>query len=156
MSKRKAVDPATLDSITGNLFTALPLLRKQLGHIEAMQGEHGMPLSHIQVLTMLNDTGILSVSEISKQLAIAKPNITPLIDRLIEEGLVERIRDTQDRRVVNISILDAGRKRLSAIRGNISKQALAWGETISSADLKELSEALQSLSRILPILRKQQ
>lgn len=152
MSKKKNVDQATIDSITGNLFTALPLLRKRLLHMDAVQGEHGLPLSHIQVLTMLDETGAMSVSEISNRLGIAKPNITPLVDRLVEAGLVDRIRDTQDRRVVNVVIQDAGRDTLNNIRESIGIQVQAWAEDLSSVDFKALADSLQSITRILPLI----
>ena len=96
----------------------------------------------------------MSVSEISQMLGIAKPNITPLVDRLIDERLVDRIRDTQDRRVVNVVILDAGRDKLNAIRAGIGEQVQEWAQQISSADFHELSDSLRSLTRILMQLQR--
>lgn len=154
MSRKKTVDPAVIESISQNIFTVLPLLRKRLLHMDVIHGEHGIPLSHIQVLSMLNETGSMSVSEISHRLGIAKPNITPLVDRLIEEKLVDRIRDTQDRRVVNIVILEAGREKLNEIRANIGDQVQDWAQHISAADFRELGDALQSLTRILTQIQK--
>lgn len=149
MSRKKTVDPAVIESISQNIFTVLPLLRKRLLHMDVVHGDHGIPLSHIQVLSMLDETGSMSVSEISQRLGIAKPNITPLVDRLIEDKYVDRIRDTQDRRVVNVIILDAGREKLSSIRANIGDQVQEWAQVLSTADFRELSDSLQSLTRIL-------
>ncbi len=154
MSRKKALDPAVIDSISQNIFNVMPLLRKRLLHMDIIQSEHGIPLSHVQVLSMLNETGSMSVSEISHRLGIAKPNITPLVDRLIEDKLVDRIRDTQDRRVVNVVIMDAGREKLNAIRGTIGGQVQDWALNISSADFKELADSLQSLTRILTQIQR--
>lgn len=154
MSRKKTVDPSMVDSISQNIFTVLPLLRKRLLHMDVIHGEHGIPLSHVQVLSMLNETGSMSVSEISHRLGIAKPNITPLVDRLIDDDLVDRIRDTQDRRVVNIVILDAGKEKLARIRKSISEQVQKWAQNISAADFRELADSLQSLTRILMEIQK--
>lgn len=154
MSRKKNVDPAVIESISQNIFTVLPLLRKRLLHMDVIHGEHGIPLSHIQVLSMLNETGSMSVSEISHRLGIAKPNITPLVDRLIEEKLVDRIRDTQDRRVVNVVILDAGREKLVSIQSSIGDQVQEWAQNLSSSDFRELGDALSSLTRILTQIQK--
>jgi len=154
MSRKKALDPAVIESISHNIFSVMPLLRKRLLHMDIIQSEHGIPLSHVQVLSMLNETGSMSVSEISHRLGIAKPNITPLVDRLIEEKLVDRIRDTQDRRVVNVVILDAGREKLNAIRATIGEQVQEWAQNISAADFRELAESLQSLTRILTQIQR--
>lgn len=154
MTRKKTVDPAVIESISQNIFTVMPLLRKRMLHMDVIHGDHGIPLSHIQVLSMLDETGSMSVSEISTRLGIAKPNITPLVDRLIEDKLVDRIRDTQDRRVVNVVILDAGREKLVSIRESIGVQVQEWSQSLSAADMRELSDSLQSLARILGEIQK--
>lgn len=88
MTKIRTVDPAMIDSLAQNMFHVMPLLKKRLLHMDAVQREHGIPLSHVQVLAMLQDAGTMSVSEISRHLGIAKPNITPLVDRLLDRKSV--------------------------------------------------------------------
>jgi DNA-binding MarR family transcriptional regulator len=149
MSVSKSATNEAVNRIAGNIFGVLPLLRKRLLHIDALQAEHGIPLSHVQVLSMLADSGSMSVSEISKRLGIAKPNITPLVDRLIEIGLVERKRDTVDRRVVNVEILDEGRKKLAAIHETIAEQVSEWSVGVAESDYAALADALQTITRVL-------
>ena len=86
MSKKRTLDPQMIDSVAQNMFHALPLIKKRLLHMDMIQREHGTPLSHVQVLAMLQDAGTMSVSEISRRLGIAKPNITPLVDRRFSEA----------------------------------------------------------------------
>ncbi len=152
MAKKKSIDPKMIDNVAQNMFHALPLLRKRLLHMDVVQTEHGIPLSHVQVLTMLNDGGSLSVSDISHRLGIAKPNITPLVDRLLDLGLVQRQRDNSDRRVVNVVITNAGTEKLAAIRGTIAEQVQQQADHLSASDFKELAQALESLTRILSAL----
>ena len=153
-TKKKQTDPAVVEKIAQNIFGVLPLLRKRLLHMDTIQSEHGIPLSHVQVLSMLNETGSMSVSEISRRLGIAKPNITPLVDRLIEVGLVDRIRDTVDRRVVNVVILPAGQETLKAIRATIVEQVQEWGQNVSPDDFQDLSDALSTITRVLTIVHQ--
>ena len=149
MPKKRIIDHQQIDTLAQNMFHALPLLKKRLLHMDLVQSEYGIPLSHVQVLFMLQDAGTMSVSEISRRVGIAKPNITPLVDRLLESGLVDRQRDVSDRRVVNVVILPAGEEKLAAIRRTISEQVLGQVETLSSAEFKELFDALDSINRIL-------
>ena len=93
MTKKRTLDPEMIDSVAQNMFYALPLIKKRLLHMDIVQKEHGTPLSHVQVLAMLQDVGMMSVSEISRRLGIAKPNITPLVDRLFEAGYVDPRRE---------------------------------------------------------------
>jgi DNA-binding MarR family transcriptional regulator len=149
MSRKKALDPAAIDSIAQHIFQVMPLVRKRLLHMDVIQSEHGIPLSHVQVLNMLCEVGAMSVSEISGRLGIAKPNITPLVDRLMQAHLVDRVRDGTDRRVVNVVILDAGREKLRAILQTVGEQVQDWAQTVSAADFRELADALSALTRVL-------
>lgn len=149
MPKKRIIDPQMIDILAQNMFHALPLLKKRLLHMDLVQAEHGIPLSHVQVLSMLQDTGSMSVSDISRRLGIAKPNITPLVDRLLEGGLVDRIRDTNDRRVVNVVILDPGTEKLNSIRKTISNQVLAQIDDLPASEFKELYDSLEAITRIL-------
>ena len=152
MTKKRSIDPAMIDNVAQNMFHVLPLIKKRLLHMDLVQREHGTPLSHVQVLAMLHDVGTMSVSEISRRLGIAKPNITPLVDRLYESGYVDRQHDENDRRVVNIVLLEAGEAKLAAIRATISRQIQLQVDGLSVSEFRELNESLDSIVRILSSL----
>ena len=149
MTKKRTIDPAMIDSVAQNMLHVLPLIKKRLLHMDLVQKEHGTPLSHVQVLAMLQDAGTMSVSEISRRLGIAKPNITPLVDRLFESGYVDRQHDENDRRVVNIVLLPAGEEKLAGIRETIVRQVMRWTGNIPEKDFFELEHALQVISSVL-------
>jgi DNA-binding MarR family transcriptional regulator len=136
-------------NIAVKIFRVQPMLRKRIQKFEGMAVEQQMPFSHVQVLYVLNEEGSMTVSDISKRFNIAKPNITPLVDRLVSEGLVERQRSTVDRRVVFINILEAGRERLNMTQMAILNMIEGWADKISETEFVELSGALDSIMRIL-------
>ena len=152
MTKKRTIDPAMIDTVAQNMFHILPLIKKRLLHMDLVQREHGTPLSHVQVLAMLQDAGTMSVSEISRRLGIAKPNITPLVDRLFEAGFVDRQHDENDRRVVNIVLLPAGEEKLAAIRATIARQIQVQAEGLSVSEFRELNDSLANVVRILTSL----
>ena len=152
MTKKRTIDPAMIDAVAQNMFHVMPLIKKRLLHMDMVQKEHGTPLSHVQVLAMLQDAGTMSVSEISRRLGIAKQNITPLVDRLYEAGYVDRQHDENDRRVVNIVLLPAGTEKLAAIRATIARQIQVQAEDLSVSEFRELSDSLSSVVRILSSL----
>ena len=152
MSKKRTIDPTMIDAVAQNMFHVLPLLKKRLMHMDMVQKEHGTPLSHVQVLAMLQDAGTMSVSEISRRLGIAKPNITPLVDRLFEAGYVDRQHDENDRRVVNIVLLPAGCDKLAAIRATIARQIQVQAESLTVSEFRELNDSLSGIVRILSSL----
>lgn len=145
----QANNPKSLELIADNIFQVIPLLKKRLSHISAFQSENGLPLSHFQVLSLLNERGSMSVSEISEFFDIAKPNITPLVDRLVNAGLVDRVRSTTDRRVVFIVILDEGRTRLKTIRSLLGENVESWKRALSDEEFDRLASALSDVVTLL-------
>ena len=138
MPRKKSVNKDTVETVANTTFEVLPLLRKKLLRMDVVQAEHNMPMSQVQMLAMLGENGALSVSEISKRLGIAKPNITPLIDR-----------DENHRRVVNVVLLPAGEEKLTSIRETIVRQVMRWTGTIPEKEFFELEHALQTISTVL-------
>ena len=59
-------------------------------------------------LQFLVKEGEMTVSELSSKLYLAPSTITDLIDRMENGNLVERIRDTKDRRTVKIKVKEKG------------------------------------------------
>ena len=84
----------------------------------------------------------LPCSEIGAQMISRMPDMTRLIDRLEQAGLVRRARTTEDRRVVLISIADAGLALLARLDRpvrELNKQTLGH---LTPADLAELNRLL--------------
>lgn len=61
-----------------------------------------------------NPENRVRMTEISRHLMITKPAATMAVNKLVEQGLVERVRDAQDRRAVYIQLTPAGRDKLEA------------------------------------------
>jgi len=155
MPRKKAITTDVIENIPRSLINVMPLLQKHFLHMEAIRNEHSISLSQMQVLSMLGETGFMSLSEISHRMGTYQSNISPMVDRLVEDGLVERVRDTLDRRVVSVVILDAGREKLAAIQSSIGEQVWEWAQGgISAADIRDLGEVLGKLARILPLMQE--
>ena len=151
MVARHSIDETIVASISGNVVEALPVLPKKLLAINALVRENQIPFSHIQILVMVQQE-TLSISELSKRLAIAKPNITPLVDELCSMGYVERVRDEQDRRVVRVRLKEAGAEKLKALEASVHARAYKWVASLSRSEAKELNNALASILRIMHAL----
>ncbi|MGN0746461.1 MAG: MarR family winged helix-turn-helix transcriptional regulator [Aristaeellaceae bacterium] len=148
MAKRWTADTALVSSLATNLVEALPLFPKRMIRMDAIVRAYGMPSSHIQILVMIRN-GPASIGELSSKLCIAKPNITPLVDSLRDQGLVERVRDENDRRIVNVRMLPAGQEKLNEIEQAIATQVAQWPGEFSRSEMKELNNALASIIRIV-------
>ncbi len=149
MPKTVTTKDSVIDDVARNLFLVIPLFRKRLLHMDALQRESNLPLSHAMVMGLLSDNGPMNISEISQNLGIAKPNITPLVDKLTDDGFVERKRDEVDRRMVNVSLCPAGATKLKQIRRKARSLVGNWAKTLSNEELEELNTSLETIYRVL-------
>jgi MarR family 2-MHQ and catechol resistance regulon transcriptional repressor len=51
----------------------------------------------------------MALSEIGEYLIVTRPNVTGLIDALVEDGLVRRVNHPDDRRMILAQLTQAGR-----------------------------------------------
>jgi len=68
----------------------------------------GLTSSQFGVLESLYHLGSMCPGEISKKLLKSSGNITLVIDNLEKRGLVRRVRDQEDRRMIMVSITQQG------------------------------------------------
>jgi DNA-binding MarR family transcriptional regulator len=76
------------------------------------------------VLYMLVSRGAMPMSRLADQLDVSLPNVTGIVERMVERGLVERLRPEGDRRVVEVRITAAGREILDDI-DTVKRQEMA-------------------------------
>ena len=83
-----------------------------------LERDHGLPLSAYEVLMNLSDTddGELRMSELAERLLLSRSGITRLVDRLEQQGYVERRRCDDDGRGYNAHLTAAGAEKIAAAR----------------------------------------
>lgn len=64
----------------------------------------------IGLLHMLTHNGHMPMKVFSDKMHISKPNLTKLVNHLIDEGLVIRSHSEKDRRIILLDITDEGKK----------------------------------------------
>jgi DNA-binding MarR family transcriptional regulator len=82
-------------------------------------------------------------------LACDKTNITGLVDRLEPRGLVRRVRDDGDRRVVNIALTADGHEVVDQFR---ERAAAAFGAELAGWSAKQQQELTQVTRRAVHAL----
>lgn len=60
-------------------------------------------------LLWLNQEGDMTIGELSQKMYLACSTMTDLIDRMEKNGVVVRVRDERDRRVVRVRMLERGK-----------------------------------------------
>lgn len=65
-------------------------------------------LHEIQVVVCLGQNGPSKMKDIGHNLSVSLSNLTVIVDKLEEKGLAERIRSTEDRRIVMVHLTNEG------------------------------------------------
>ncbi|KOR26623.1 MarR family transcriptional regulator [Clostridium sp. L74] len=138
-----------LDEISQNLYDLLLKLNKKLLNPDELKRNFPLPPSHVKVIIYLKHNGNCSISKIAKDLLISKPNMTPIIDKLISENMVTRYTDSRDRRIIRVELTEKGTIFIKD-QEKLIKALLA--EKISSLpidDLKYLSDHIVHIKDII-------
>jgi DNA-binding MarR family transcriptional regulator len=86
--------------------------------------------------------------EIADRMIDRSPDVTRRIDSLEKQGLVERERSTEDKRVVNVCITRKGLDMLNAIEPNLKKFEEKVSKNISEADLRKIVDLCEKFIEI--------
>ena len=139
--------------IKNNMFSEENLIKKFPYNIEKELDKYiekyPMPPSHIKVLYYLNSNNKCSVSQIAKSLNISKPNMTPIIDRLISYDLVSRYTDSNDRRILRIELTPKAIEIFECLKSTLVENVCAHLSLLSDQDLKTLQDSINNISLIV-------
>ncbi|MFD2628763.1 MarR family winged helix-turn-helix transcriptional regulator [Oceanobacillus kapialis] len=128
-------------------------IEKRMRYISGIIKQNGRkilnnyPITSPQFIALqwLLEEGDLTIGELSNKISLAFSTTTDLVDRMERNELVERVRDSKDRRVVRIHVLEKGE---SIIEEVIQKRQEYLGEVLekfSSEQTEQLSELLDFL-----------
>ena len=111
-----------LDEKTSQKFTTLQqLLDRRILRPFYIRQHYDLSPLQINVLLLLDKGASLSMSQIAYQLDISKPNVTPIVDRLIMGEYVVRTPSAVDRRVIEIRATEKGKKFIRTIRTDMRR-----------------------------------
>lgn len=102
---------------------------------------------HLQVLLRLQVTGPLPVSRLARYLGISAASATGLVGRMEERGLVRRLRDERDRRVVLVQLEPGGHSVLEEIGGRGRASLVRVLSRLGEDELAQLRNGLTALDR---------
>ena len=111
---------------------------------ERMLKPHGISLTQYNVLRILRGAGAggLCRNEIRDRLISRMPDVTRLLDRMEEAGLVTRVRDAEDRRLVSTRMTPRARQLVNALDALVTAEHGRRLGHLSRAQLRSLVDVL--------------
>jgi DNA-binding MarR family transcriptional regulator len=127
-----------------NLIVAAGHVRDRL---ERVCAEHGITNGQYNVLRILKGAYPSGHArcEIARRLLERSPDVTRLIDRLETQGLVERTRSDEDKRLSLTRITRKGLKLVDEMKPELDREFVEIGRRLGAHDARELSRIAEAL-----------
>ncbi|WP_027409513.1 MarR family winged helix-turn-helix transcriptional regulator [Anoxybacteroides tepidamans] len=135
-------------------------LEKSLRYIAAILKQKGREiLTHYPItppqfvaLQWLLEEGDMTIGELSNKMYLACSTTTDLVDRMEKNGLVARVRDQNDRRVVRIHLLKEGERIIEEV---IKKRQHDLAQVLESFSAEEIAFLEKSLKKLHQEMKKE-
>ena len=138
--------PRSPATVSDDLIDALaPLLAQQRQKWAERCHAHGLSLIGAHALALLEMRGPMPMSRLADDLGVALPNATGIVSRLAERGIVDREHADDDRRVVLVSLNEAGRRLIGEMEESRRGRIRRLVEALDREQQERLLHAVRDL-----------
>ncbi len=102
--------------------------------------------SQLKAMAAFHEDRQYSMGELCRIANVKMPSMTEVVDRLEAEGFVERVRDTDDRRVVKVQLTDSGKKAHDGILQTRDQELKNIFGCLDDKERGKLLKALRTVS----------
>lgn len=126
-------------NLTEQLFNTIIQLRRLILQKAYESAEEKMAtMLQFSALNFLQDHSNLPIGDLAGSLQLSKSSTTQLIGRLSKNGLIQRISDKSDKRIIRLHLTGKGEKELVVLRTRIMNKMNRFLLKIPTKDLQEL------------------
>lgn len=137
---------AAIDEVRSGLRCMLAAQRRLRGRDAQRRGQ--LSFSQYHLLGALADGEAHGSGELAAAAELTPASVTRMLDHLAAEGLVERVRDADDRRRVAVRLTEEGRRRHAAKHEELRE---VWDRVlgdVTPAELRRLGRALRRIGAL--------
>ncbi|MBC7271154.1 MAG: winged helix-turn-helix transcriptional regulator [Streptomyces sp.] len=138
-----------VDRTASELAAVLPALHRALDRLVARDYPHPKPPEgQLALLRFVRQCEGATVRQAAEALLMKPNNVSALVSQLTEEGLLERRRDTADKRIAHLHLTPTSRRRLAEVRelevAHLTEALL----TLTEGELDALGSVLGALTSL--------
>jgi MarR family transcriptional regulator, organic hydroperoxide resistance regulator len=124
------------------------LAKTMRGHAFKRWMTLSMTTSQVKSLFCIVENERISSRKLADMLDVTPANITGIVDKLIEQGLVRRVESQEDRRVVFLESTVEGKTLMASLDHMATEQASTMLAGLSEEDLNHLHLGMAALLRV--------
>lgn len=108
--------------------------------------ELNLTVPQLRSLFFIANQRSTNFTKLASALGVTPSNVTGIIDRLVEQGLVSRQENPEDRRMLILRVTDKGESVTTSLR---ERRASHMSEILTHLSLEELNSVLNGLGLLL-------
>jgi MarR family transcriptional regulator, organic hydroperoxide resistance regulator len=112
--------------------------------------ELSLTIAQLKSLFFIASRGKTNFKKLADALGVTPPNVTGIVDRLVEHGLVSRTENPEDRRIMLLQITVKGRNLLHNLQQN---RASHMSNILEQLDQEELSSLYRGMKALVEAAR---
>jgi DNA-binding MarR family transcriptional regulator len=105
----------------------------------------------VSCLLALYENGSLSLSQIARLIMVKSSTVTGVIDRLEQKGLVRRVRNSPDRRMITVELTEAGNGLAQHAPPPIQQKIIDGLKRLPNGEIEKIVDGLNMLTRMLDV-----
>jgi MarR family transcriptional regulator, 2-MHQ and catechol-resistance regulon repressor len=115
--------------------------------LQPLLAAHGLSESQFGVMEALLHLGPMCQKDLGEKLLRSCGNITMVVDNLEKRHLIQRVRSTEDRRFINVSLTDSGREQISRLFPDHVANVVQAMDVLDADDQERLGQLCRQLGR---------
>jgi len=105
----------------------------------------------VNCLLVLYENGPLPLSQIAKHIMVKSSTVTGIVDRLEQKGLVRRVRNSPDRRMITIELTEAGNALAQNAPPPIQLKIVDGLKRLPASETEKIVDGLNMLTHMLDV-----
>lgn len=90
--------------------------------------------AQLHIILSIGENSPCTMSQLAKILHFSKPNITQMVERLIQKKMVKKIKHATDQRSVEVVLLKKGSQIFDLHQAHVERVAKSWFANMSEPD----------------------
>ena len=116
---------------------------------QQLSRQSGLTVPQVLVMQAIAKEGSPSTSTLARHIVVSQATVTRIIDRLERDGVVKREKSSKDKRVVNVSLTDAGKIKLDAAPEPLQAEFLRKYRELESWEQQMLKSSLLRVATMM-------
>ena len=133
------------------IFSIRRLIQASELYTKELNRKYQISAAQLNCILTLYDYGPLPPSKIADHMMVKSSTVTGVVDRLEKKGLAERMRNSPDRRVINIQLTKAGKELAQNAPPPIQQKIIDGLKKTEAAKKEQIVRSLNILTDMLDV-----